>query len=118
VAAARGQRRRDAHRGGRERERRERAGEASQWASPLSGSRLSAKEGGRGREWQVGPVAIQIKFKIIQIRSNLVRIKTSLTELKNFEIKYGCEVFDKRNNFTNFLRFRMDFELKFWEVKV
>jgi hypothetical protein len=27
---------------------------------------------GRGREWQVGPAAIQIKFEIIQIRSNMV----------------------------------------------
>jgi hypothetical protein len=87
-------------------------GRPAEWVPPVSEGRRE------GREWQVGPVAIQIKFKIIQIRSNLVRIKTSLTELKNFEIKYGCEVFDKRNNFTNFLRFRMDFELKFWEVKV
>jgi hypothetical protein len=102
------------HGGGRGRERRERADEADQWA------RLLAKEGGRGREWQVGPTAIQIKFKIIQIRSKLVRIKTRLPELENFKIKYVCEVFDKRNNFpaSNFLRFRMDFELTISEVKV
>jgi hypothetical protein len=45
------------------------------------------KEGGRGREWQVGPAAIQIKFEIIQIHSNLVRIKTSIPKVENFEIK-------------------------------
>jgi hypothetical protein len=72
AAAARGRRRRVAHGGGRERERRERAGEVGQWAGPQNGSHLSAKEGGREREWQVGPAAIQIKFEIIQICYNLV----------------------------------------------
>jgi hypothetical protein len=67
----------------------------------------------------VGPAAIQIKLEIIQIYFNLVRIKISLSELKNFEIKYGCELFDKRNNFpyNNLLRFRMDFELKIGKLR-
>jgi hypothetical protein len=75
---------------------------------------------GRGREWQVGPAAIQVKFEIIQILSNLVRIKTSLPELENFEIKYAFGGFEEMNNFLhrNFIRFEMNFEVKFWEVKV
>jgi hypothetical protein len=72
AAATRKRRRQVAHGGGRERERRERAGEVGQWAGPQNGSHLSAKEGGREREWQVGPAAIQIKFEIIQICYNLV----------------------------------------------
>jgi hypothetical protein len=72
---------------------------------------------GRGREWQVGPAVIQIKFEIIQIRSNLVRIRINLPKLENFEIKYGFEGFDERNNFIprNFSKFEMDFKLKFKE---
>jgi hypothetical protein len=37
--------------------------------------------------------------------------------LQKFEIKYGWKVFEIRNNFTYkyFLRFKMDFELKFRE---
>jgi hypothetical protein len=37
--------------------------------------------------------------------------------LKKFEIKYRWKVFEIRNNFSyrNFLRFRLDFELKFRE---
>jgi hypothetical protein len=75
---------------------------------------------GRGREWQVGPAAIQIKFEIIQIRFNLVCINTSLPELKNFEIKYGFGGFEEMNNFLhrNLIRFEMNFELKIWEIKV
>jgi hypothetical protein len=43
-----------------------------------------------------------------------------LPELKNFEIKYGCEAFEEINHFlhSNFFRFKMDFELKSWEAKV
>jgi hypothetical protein len=46
-----------------------------EWVPPVSEGRRE------GREWQVCPAAIQIKFEIIQIYSNLVRIKTSLPEL-------------------------------------
>jgi hypothetical protein len=38
-----------------------------------------------------------------------------LSELENFQIKYGFEGFEIRNNFPyrNFSRFEKDFELKF-----
>jgi hypothetical protein len=102
---------------GEEREGRERGRLATRPARGVGPTCQRRKE---GREWQVGLAAIQIKFEIIQIRSNLVQIKTSLPELENFKIKYCCEVFDKKNNFpySNLLRFRMDFELKIWKVKV
>jgi hypothetical protein len=50
----------------------------------------------------------------IQTRSNLICSKWHLPELENFEIIYGYEGFDVRNNFPyrNFLRFEMDLELK------
>jgi hypothetical protein len=37
-----------------------------------------------------------------------------LLKLKNFDIKYGCEVFEEMINFVhrNFLRFEMDLDLK------
>jgi hypothetical protein len=46
----------------------------------------------------------------IQILSNFDRSKKDFTELKNFEIKYGCDGFKERNNFIhrNFFRFVMD----------
>jgi hypothetical protein len=49
------------------------------------------------------------KFASIQKGSSLAR---------KFEIKYGFEGFDERNNFAyrNFLGFKMDFELKFKEA--
>jgi hypothetical protein len=38
--------------------------------------------------------------------------------VENFEIKYGFEGFNERNNFLhrNFFRFEVDFELKFRET--
>jgi hypothetical protein len=69
---------------GEEREEREQmgwpVGRPAEWGPAIRGM---------VREWQVGPAAIQIKFKIIQICSNLVRINTSLLKLQNFKIKYG-----------------------------
>jgi hypothetical protein len=65
AAAAQGRRCRVMHGGGRGRESRERAGEAGQWAAPQSGSHLSAKEGERGREWQVGSGLRLNVFKLI-----------------------------------------------------
>jgi hypothetical protein len=40
--------------------------------------------------------------------------------LEKFEIKYGFEGFDERNNFLhmNFSRFELDFKLKFRESNV
>jgi hypothetical protein len=40
-----------------------------------------------------------------------------LTVLQKFERKYGCKLFEMRNNFAyrNFLRFKMDFDQKFKE---
>jgi hypothetical protein len=56
----------------------------------------------------------------IQICSNFDRSKKEFPELEQFEIKYGCEGFEERNNFlhSNFYRFEMDVELKIWEFKV
>jgi hypothetical protein len=55
-----------------------------------------------------------------QIKSNLfkfIRSKQDLPELGKFEIKFGFEGCDERNNFAyrNFLRFEMYFELKIRE---
>jgi hypothetical protein len=46
----------------------------------------------------------------IQIFLNFDRAKNDLSELKKFEIKYGCEEFEERNNFLhrNFFIFLMD----------
>jgi hypothetical protein len=45
----------------------------------------------------------------------LIQSKDGIPELKIFQIKYNFEGFEIRNNFSsiNFLRFKMDFELKF-----
>jgi hypothetical protein len=47
-------------------------------------------------------------------------LKQGLPGIENFEIKYGCEGFDERNNFfyRNFSRFEMEFELKFREASM
>jgi 4-amino-4-deoxy-L-arabinose transferase-like glycosyltransferase len=47
-----------------------------------------------------------------QTNSNLQWFKTHLLLLKNFQIKYGFERFEERNNFLhrNFFRFEMDFK--------
>jgi hypothetical protein len=47
-------------------------------------------------------------------------LKKDFPELEKFEIKYGCEGLEERNNFLhrNFSRFEMNFELKFGEIKV
>jgi hypothetical protein len=48
----------------------------------------------------------------MQILSNFDQSKKDLTDLKKFEIKYGCEGFEERNNFLqlNFFRLEVDFE--------
>jgi hypothetical protein len=45
----------------------------------------------------------------------LVQSKNDFPEFKKFEIKYGCDGVEERNNFLhmNFSRLEMDFELKF-----
>jgi hypothetical protein len=47
--------------------------------------------------------------------SNMIWSKKDLPELKKFEIKYGFEGFEERNNFLyrNIFRFEVDFEWKF-----
>jgi hypothetical protein len=47
-------------------------------------------------------------------------IQIGLSELGKLEIKYGWKVFEIRNNFpyTDFLRFKMNFELKFIETSM
>jgi hypothetical protein len=48
----------------------------------------------------------------------LIRFKDGLPVLKIFQIKYGCELFEIRNNFSymNFSKFRIEFELKIEEA--
>jgi hypothetical protein len=48
----------------------------------------------------------------IQIFSNIEQSKKDLLKLENFEIKYGCEVFEERNKVLhrNFSIFKMDFK--------
>jgi hypothetical protein len=75
--------------------------------------------------WARGPqyrAAATISFKIqiqtdsneIQILSKFDRSKKGLSELKKIEIKYGCDVFEERDNFLhrNFFIFEMDFKRK------
>jgi hypothetical protein len=47
-------------------------------------------------------------------------LKKDLPELKKFEIEYGFEVFEERNNFLhmNVFRLEMYLELKIWEFKI
>jgi hypothetical protein len=47
-------------------------------------------------------------------------MKKDLPGVKKFEIKYGCEGLEERNNFLhrNFFIFEVGFELKFSEVNV
>jgi hypothetical protein len=71
-----------------------------------------------------GQIYFEFKFKPvsnqIQVISNFGQPKKNLPELKKIEIKYGCEIFEERNNFLhrNFFRFKMDFELTIWEFKI
>jgi hypothetical protein len=50
----------------------------------------------------------------------LIHSKKDLPKLKKFEIKYGFEGFEERNNFLqwNIFKLEKDFELKFWEIKI
>jgi hypothetical protein len=61
-----------------------------------------------------------IKFKIFQNRPDSILTKTDPPVPQKFELKYGWREFVVRNNFPykGFLRFEMDFELKFKEVFV
>jgi hypothetical protein len=61
---------------------------------------------------------------MFEFLSNMYRLlklpKVCLTKLENFQIKYGFEGFDDRNNFLyrNFLKFEMEFELQFKETSM
>jgi hypothetical protein len=59
-------------------------------------------------------------FKGNPKRSDLIRLKDEFFELKIFQIKYEFVRNQTRTNFihSNFSRFKMDFEIKFWESKV
>jgi hypothetical protein len=50
----------------------------------------------------------------LKLYSNFDCFKKDIPEIQKFEIKYGCEGFEERNNFLhrNFFRFEIDFELK------
>jgi hypothetical protein len=56
-------------------------------------------------------------FNIISNGIELIRSKEVLPEFENFQIKYGFEAFEIRNNFPywNFSSFRTEFELKIKE---
>jgi hypothetical protein len=119
AAAAWGRRRRVAHGGGRGRERRERGGgcpvgQPVEWVPPISGGKRE------GERMAGGPRLRLNVFKLVQKCSNLIRPKTDLLKLQKFELKYGFEGFDERNNFLhrNFSRLEMYFVLKFRESKV
>jgi hypothetical protein len=49
------------------------------------------------------------------MKPSLFWLKSDFFKLEKFEVNYGCERFEIRNNlpFRNFSRFEMDFELKF-----
>jgi hypothetical protein len=53
-----------------------------------------------------------------QTHQNFIQSKHDLPRIKKFEIKYGFEGFEERNNFIhmNFSIIEMDFELKFREA--
>jgi hypothetical protein len=62
----------------------------------------------------------QCIFELNRILSKgleLIQLKMSFQCSNKFQIKYGCEGFQQRNNFLhrNFFIFKMDFELKFGE---
>jgi hypothetical protein len=54
-------------------------------------------------------------YIFFQMKPNLFWLKSDFFKLEKFEVNYGCERFEIRNNlpFRNFSRFKMDFELKF-----
>jgi redox-regulated HSP33 family molecular chaperone len=66
----------------------------------------------REREADTFARPILNNFKILQILSKLFHSKLDLPKVENFEINYGCECFELRNNFLywNLSRFKMDFE--------
>jgi hypothetical protein len=79
------------------------------------------RHGSSGKGHGTVPVAFQKWFQsfqmvlnILQTHSNLIRSKRYLLEFEEFEITYGYEGFDERNNFSyrNFSRFERKFELK------
>jgi hypothetical protein len=53
-----------------------------------------------------------MNLNLNQTRSNFILFKHDLTDIKKFEIKYGCEGFEETNNFLhrNFFRFEMEFK--------
>jgi hypothetical protein len=66
---------------------------------------------------------VQINSKYFNFNSNAPKLDSIQTEpswLEHFEIKYGSQVFEIKNNFPyrDFLRFEMDFKLKFREASM
>jgi hypothetical protein len=128
--------------GGGQREAREWGSEAGRWAGSEWGPTAEREEEGReeerptggtgsggpaGRERREraltgGPLGLN-KFDLFQTNSthsNFIWSKQDPPLLKKFEIKYDWKVFDIRNNFVHriFLRFWMDFALKFRETSM
>jgi hypothetical protein len=61
-----------------------------------------------------------IKFKIFENHSNSIQTNTDPPMPQKFELKNGWREIEVGNNFsyTGFLRFEMDFELKFRELSM
>jgi hypothetical protein len=102
-------------------------GKASRWAGPWGGVQLTVgREGmtgghGPGKEKKEKENRFNSNLKLVfQIYSNLIRSKKDIPELRKFEINYGWKVFETRRNFSyrNFLKFKMDFELKVMEISM
>jgi hypothetical protein len=94
-------------------------GLGGEWWPRGTGKRREGRSGAGGR--RVGAAETAHKnsnifdlFKGIPERSDLIRLKDGFSELKNFQIKYGCDGIKIRNNFPhcNFSKFGLEFELK------
>jgi hypothetical protein len=92
---------------------------AQQWATRVAVFVQGWKEVSNGWDHDIVPVGSQTDSNFvrmvsnqIQIHSNFDRSKHDFPKLKKFEIKYGFQGFDERNNFIhkNVFRFKVDFE--------
>jgi hypothetical protein len=71
-----------------------------------------------GNGWRHRNIESNSNSNGFKLYSNFDRSRNDLPELENFEIKYGFEGFEERNNFLhrNFSRFRMYFKWKIREA--
>jgi hypothetical protein len=90
------------------------------WGPSTSSARMRWRRGwsGGARQWilnQIQMISIELKSNSYSFKFDLIQKRFS--QYNFYEIKYGCEGFDVRNNFSyrNFFRFEMDLELKIRE---